>query len=41
MMYRVEHANHDVFLNFLFRNLYKLFLHARNLNQLYPPYLSD
>ena len=33
--------NHVILLNFLFQNLYELFLHARNLHQLYLPYLSD
>ena len=33
IMYRFERTNHDILLNFLFQNLYKLFLRARNLNQ--------
>ena len=32
-MYCFKHANHDILLNFLFQNLYKLFLHARNLHR--------
>ena len=30
IMYHSKYANHDILLNFLFQNLYKLFLHARN-----------
>ena len=33
IMYRFEHTNHDIILNFLFQSLYKLFLRARNLHQ--------
>ena len=40
-MYRFEQTNHDILQNFLFQNLNKLFLHARNLHQYYPPSLSD
>ena len=32
IMYRFEHTNH-VLLNFLFQNLYNLFLRARNLHK--------
>ena len=33
VMYHFEHTNHDILLNFLFENLYKLFLHAPNQHQ--------
>ena len=33
IVYCFEHTNHDIFLYFLFWNLYKLFLYARNLHQ--------
>ena len=33
IMYCFEHRNHDIVLNSLFQNIYKLFLGARNLNQ--------
>ena len=32
MMYRFEHKSHDILLNFLFQNLYSLFLRACNLH---------
>ena len=32
IMDRFEHKNHDILLNVLFLNLYKLFLRARNLH---------
>ena len=32
-MYHFEHTSHDVLLNLLFQNLYKLFLHERKLHQ--------
>ena len=41
IMYRFEHTNHDILIYFLFQNIYKLFLHARNLHQYYLPHLSD
>ena len=40
-MYRFEYADHDIPLNYLFQNLYKLFLRVRNLNEIYFAYLSD
>ena len=33
IMYHLEHTNHDILLNFLFQNFYKLFLRAHNLHQ--------
>ena len=33
IMYRFEHTNHNILLNFLFQNLYKFFLRGRNLHQ--------
>ena len=33
IMYCFEHISHDILLNFLFQNLYKLFLHAHDLHQ--------
>ena len=33
IMYHFQHANHDILLNILFQNFYKLFLRARNLYQ--------
>ena len=33
IMYHFEHTNHNILLNFLFQNLYKLFLHEHNLHQ--------
>ena len=33
IMYRFEHTNHDVLLNLLFQNLYKLFWRVHNLYQ--------
>ena len=39
-MYRFEHINHDILLNFLFQNLYKLFIRVCDLHQSYLPYLS-
>ena len=39
-MYHYEHTNHDIFLNFLLQNLYKLFLHEHNPPQYYLLYLS-
>ena len=33
IIYRLEHTNHDILLNFLFQNLHKLFLRALNLHQ--------
>ena len=32
IMYCFAHKNQDIFLNILFQNLYKLFLHGRNLH---------
>ena len=32
IMYRFEHADYDIFLIFLFQNLYKVFLLAHNLH---------
>ena len=32
IMHCFEHINHDNPLNFLFQNLYRLFLHTRNLH---------
>ena len=31
IMYRIEHKNHNILLNFLFQNLCKLFLCSHNL----------
>ena len=33
IMYHFEHTNHDIILQFLFQNLYKIFWRARNLHQ--------
>ena len=33
IMYRFEHTNYDILLNFLFQNLHKLFLRVHNLHQ--------
>ena len=33
IMYLLEHINHDIYINFLFQNLYRLFLRAGNLHQ--------
>ena len=33
IMYHFEYTNHDILLNVLFQNLYKLFLRARNPHQ--------
>ena len=38
--YRLKHTNHDILLNVLFQNHYRLFLRAHSLHQLYLPYLS-
>ena len=32
-MYRFKHADHDILLNFLFQNLCKFILRARNLHK--------
>ena len=33
IIYRFEHTSHHILLNFIFQNLFKLFLRARNLHQ--------
>ena len=40
IMYCFKHAIHDILSNFLFQNIYKFFLRARNLHEQYFPYLS-
>ena len=40
-MYCFEHTNHDILLNILFQNLYKLFFRECNLHQYYLPYLGE
>ena len=32
-LYRFEHTNHGIYVNFVFQNIYKLFSHACNLPQ--------
>ena len=36
-----EHTNHNIFLNFLFQNEYKLFSRECNLHRKYLPCLGD
>ena len=40
-MYDFEYTSHNIPIKFLFQNVYKFFLHARNLHQQYLPHLSD
>ena len=41
IMYFFEHTNHNIHLNVLFQNLYKLYLRACNLHQYCFPCLGD